>query len=191
MRPKSLGFTGFELLIVVGLVGLLAWLVISRFSGLSTDARDTERRLDTSIIAAELEAFHTIGGHYPASTTLLPSYAQYLTQGAPAPDTVAFLDPSGNFILDAPTASANAPATGYDPAEIPEGSQYTYAPYGCVAAANVPEEDAGPADETEAETTGEDETVDDTAAENFDTCQSYVIYAWMENDLVYSKVSVN
>ena len=177
------------MLIVVGLVGLLAWLVISRFSDLSTDARDTERRLDTSIIAAELEAFHAIEGHYPASATLLPSYAQFLTQGAPAPDTVAFLDPVGSFILDSPTASANAPATGYDPAEMPEGGQYTYAPYNCVGGVSTPPEDESPAGEAEAETTGEDETVDD--AENFDTCQSYVIYAWLEKDLVYSKVSVN
>lgn len=193
VNPKRLGFTGFELLIVIGLVGLLAWLVVSRFSDLSTVARNTERRLDLSIIAAELEAFHATVGHYPASATVLPSYSQFISQNSPTPDTIAYLDPVGNFIENAPTASTNLPATGYDPAETPEGSQYTYAPYNCsptTPAVAEPETETETDQTAEADPETSEDSVDETA-ESFDSCQSYVIYAWMENDLVYSKVSNN
>ena len=196
IRPRGSGFTGFELLIVIGLVGLLAWLVVSRFSELATDARNTERRLDISIVSAELEAIHSLQDHYPASTSALPSYLRFTAEGEPqaTPDTNAFIDPTGNFIQDSPTASTNIPATGYDPAEIPEGSQYTYAPYGCSLAETGEATD----DEVAASTTGEettDETSDGTTevdeTDNFSSCQSYVIYAWLEGDLIYSKVSIN
>lgn len=197
---KGAGFTGFELLIVIGLVGLLAWLVVSRFNDLAVNARNTERRLDTSIIAAELEAFYAIEGYYPASASSLPSYAQFISQGVPAPDTIAFLDPTGSFIDDSPTASTNAPATGYDPAEIPEGSQYTYAPYGCQLvttddpAASQPDAAAGSETETTADDQTDDEGTDgegEAETDSFDNCQSYIIYAWLENSLVYSKISTN
>ncbi len=197
IRPKGSGFTGFELLIVIALVGLLAWLVVGRFSELATDARNTERRLDISIVSAELEALHSLQDHYPASASALPSYLRFTADGQPqaTPDTNAFIDPTGNFIQDSPTASTNAPTTGYDPAEIPDGGQYTYAPYGCsLAETGEATTNEAAADATNEETT--DETTDGTTEvdetdENFSSCQSYVIYAWLEGDLVYSKVSTN
>ena len=198
IRPKGFGFTGFELLIVIALVGLLAWLVVSRFGELSTDARNTERRLDISIVSAELEAFHSIEGNYPASTSSLPSYLQFTEDGQPraTADTNAFIDPVGNFIQDSPTASTNAPATGYDPSETPEGSQYTYAPYGCsVVEATEPTEETAPdeatTDEAGQETDNGETTEVDETGENFSSCQSYVIYGWLEGSLVYSKVSTD
>lgn len=200
IHPRSSGFTGFELLIVIALVGILAWLVVSRFSDLSTDARNIERRLDISIIAAELEGYKNAEGHYPPTASTLPSYSQFLNEGVPTSDTIAFLDPAGNPIEDSPTASTNIPTTGYNPDETPEGAQYTYAPYGCnpvdqpqdteaedTGAEETPnnEEDSS---ETEADGQAEDQP-DDTETEAFDTCQGYVLYAWLENDTVYSKVN--
>ena len=193
IRPSATGFTGFELLIVIALVGLLAWLVVSRFGDLAVVARDTERRLDVNILAAELETFHADQGYYPPYVESLSIFPQTTEDGQQrlSPDAIALIDPSGRLVVASPTASTNIPASGYSQ-DQPEGGQYTYAPYSCSLAPNPEASEEAPeeteadqteasADETGAEAT-EEEAADETEADSelFSECQKYVIYAWLE-----------
>ncbi len=189
---RAAGFTGFELLIVIALVGLLAWLVIIRFGNLAVIARDTERRLDLNILATELEGFQHDLGYYPPNFEVLTIFPQVDESGQTrlSPDTVALIDPDGNLSLVSPSASTNLPDTGYGP-DRPDGAQYTYAPYNCSLAETNPETEAVV---DPAATEGEDETATDDipdADENivFDQCQQYVLYGWLESGQVYFKVS--
>lgn len=200
-RPRQSGFTGFELLIVAALVGLLAWLVVGRFNGLAVISRDTERRVDINILADELESFHANLGHYPPSVSGLPSFPRPEPDGQTqvTADSGALFDPDGQLTQDSPTASTNAPATGYYGPERPDGPQYTYAPYSCNPI-ELPDEAGDEAaeagDEAATDETGEvDQTesgeaeAGDEAEVSFDRCQQYVIYAWLESGGVYFKVS--
>ena len=189
---RAAGFTGFELLIVIALVGLLGWLVVSRFGSLAVIARDTERRLDLNILAAELEAFQHDQGHYPSNFEVLGIFPRVDESGQTqlSPDAVALIDPDGNLAMVSPTASTNLPDTGYGP-DRPDGAQYTYAPYNCSLVETNPGTEAVV---DPAVTEGEDETAtDDTpdVDENpvFDQCQRYVLYGWLESGQIYFKVS--
>ena len=193
--PRPAGFTGFELLIVIALIGLLAWLVVSRFGDLAVVARDTERRLDVNILAAELEAFRADRGHYPASTAELAISPQVGSDGQiqGTPDSIVLFDPDNQPIQSSPTASTNPPSNGYSP-ERPDGSQYTYAPYSCNPVGPVAEAEAETdeaSDEAEATENGqaEPEVEDETEQQVFDRCQQYVIYAWLEAGGIYFKAS--
>jgi prepilin-type N-terminal cleavage/methylation domain-containing protein len=61
------GFTLVELMIVMGLLGILASVVLNNFIGTIAKGRDARRKDDLKQIAKGLEAFATDFGGYPAS----------------------------------------------------------------------------------------------------------------------------
>jgi general secretion pathway protein G len=63
---KQRGFTIVELLIVIVVIGILAALVITTFSGIQQKARDTERQTDIKAIYSQIEAYYAQNGKYPA-----------------------------------------------------------------------------------------------------------------------------
>lgn len=66
-KARQSGFTIVELLIVIVVIGILAALVITTFSGIQQKARDTERQTDIKALHSQLEAFFAQdGGGYPA-----------------------------------------------------------------------------------------------------------------------------
>jgi prepilin-type N-terminal cleavage/methylation domain-containing protein len=54
---RKSGFTIVELLIVIVVIGILAALVITTFSGIQQKARDTKRQTDIKALHSQLEAF--------------------------------------------------------------------------------------------------------------------------------------
>ena len=59
------GFTIVELLIVIVVIGILAALVITTFTGIQQRARNTERETDIKALHGSVEAFYAENGWYP------------------------------------------------------------------------------------------------------------------------------
>lgn len=75
-KHKITGFTIVELLIVIVVIGILAALVLSSFSGAQAKARNASRANDIAAIQKALELFRAENGRYPTSVgpgTNLPS----------------------------------------------------------------------------------------------------------------------
>jgi type II secretion system protein G len=72
IRNNNKGFTIVELLIVIVVIGILAALVITTFTGIQQRARDTERQTDINAVRGHLEAFYANNGYYPTVAELTP-----------------------------------------------------------------------------------------------------------------------
>lgn len=98
LKNKQKGFTIVELLIVIVVIGILAALVVTTFSGIQRKARDTERQTDIKAIYGQLEAYYAQNGAYPALAEVNTTTLQGL-------DAEALKDPKGGAL--GATASAN------------------------------------------------------------------------------------
>lgn len=70
LKRKQSGFTIVELLIVIVVIGILAALVVTTFSGIQKKARDTERETDIKAIHGQLEAAFAEDNAYPQLSDL-------------------------------------------------------------------------------------------------------------------------
>lgn len=66
LKQRNQGFTIVELLIVIVVIGILALLVITTYSGIQQKARNSQRQSDLQSLQTHLEAFHNEKGYYPA-----------------------------------------------------------------------------------------------------------------------------
>lgn len=64
---KQTGFTIVELLIVVVVIAILAAITIVSYNGISSQARDSQRKNDISVIAKALEMYYIDNGRFPSS----------------------------------------------------------------------------------------------------------------------------
>ena len=65
LKKRNQGFTIVELLIVIVVIGILALLVITTYSGIQAKARNSKRQTDIQSIQTQLEAFFSQNGYYP------------------------------------------------------------------------------------------------------------------------------
>ncbi|HEX3568157.1 MAG TPA: type II secretion system protein [Candidatus Saccharimonadales bacterium] len=70
LRKNQSGFTLVELLIVIVVIGILATLVITTYSGIQSKARDTKRQTDINAIQGQLEAYYAQNGNYPTNDNM-------------------------------------------------------------------------------------------------------------------------
>src|SRR3982751_7135212 len=69
-RKQQQGFTIVELLIVIVVIGILAALVITTFTGIQQKARNTERTTDIKALHGQVEAYYAQNGKYPTLANL-------------------------------------------------------------------------------------------------------------------------
>lgn len=124
LNNKQRGFTIVELLIVIVVIGILAALVVTTFTGIQQRARNTERQTDIKAIHGQIEAYYAQNGSYPAMAEI--NDATWRATNMKGLDEEALQDPKGT--------SAALVATATDTA-------YGYAPLGtggaaCTTAAN-------------------------------------------------------
>lgn len=94
LQKKEKGFTIVELLIVIVVIGILAALVITTFSGIQRRARDSERTTDINAIHGQVEAYYATNGYYPTLTQLQTD--SFITASLPGLDVEAARDPQGS-----------------------------------------------------------------------------------------------
>lgn len=102
-KTKQQGFTIVELLIVIVVIGILAALVITTFTGIQQKARDTERTTDIKALHGQIEAYYATKGFYPTRTNL--NNSAWRTANMKGLDQEALKDPKGSLYELAPTVS--------------------------------------------------------------------------------------
>lgn len=92
------GFTLIEMLIVVGLIGVLSVIGINMYLSAQRQGRDTRRVSDLTAIQKSLESYYVVNGEYPNGCN--PG-ATYLPQGMPR-------DPVTNAVYSSSSCTASA-----------------------------------------------------------------------------------
>jgi len=111
LKKRDKGFTIVELLIVIVVIGILALLVITTYSGIQAKARNAKRESDIKALQTQIEAFFSQKGYYPSLTDM--NTATWLSANMASLDQNALIDPSN------PTQSKTL-------ASAPVAKQYSY-----------------------------------------------------------------
>jgi prepilin-type N-terminal cleavage/methylation domain-containing protein len=92
LKKRDQGFTIVELLIVIVVIGILALLVITTYSGIQQKARNSKRSSDVKSLQTHLEAFYSQNGYYPSRTNM--NDASWRKTNMKSVDSEAVKDPS-------------------------------------------------------------------------------------------------
>ena len=92
LKKRNEGFTIVELLIVIVVIGILALLVITTYSGIQQKARNSKRQTDVQSLQTQLEAFYSQNGYYPSLTDM--NNGGWRTTNMKSLDQGALTDPS-------------------------------------------------------------------------------------------------
>ena len=92
LKKRNRGFTIVELLIVIVVIGILALLVITTYSGIQQKARNAKRQTDVKSLQTQIEAYFSENGHYPNLTDMNDS--SWLATNMKSLDKGALSDPS-------------------------------------------------------------------------------------------------
>ncbi|PIY72259.1 hypothetical protein COY87_01960 [Candidatus Roizmanbacteria bacterium CG_4_10_14_0_8_um_filter_33_9] len=66
MKNKQFGFTLLEMLVVLGIIGVIMTIITSSFSTAQKKARDTKRKTDINTIQKAVEQYYSVCGYkYP------------------------------------------------------------------------------------------------------------------------------
>ena len=91
-KKSSEGFTLLEMLIVVTIIGILAAVVIPRFSVSTAQAKKSSNDSLIQTINSQIELFYFTEGSYPSAMTnegwtgTLTNYSDYWPDGVPVKD---------------------------------------------------------------------------------------------------------
>jgi len=117
LKKRNQGFTIVELLIVIVVIGILALLVITTYSGIQAKARNSKRSSDVATIQTQLEAFYQNSGYYPSLSDM--NSASWLSTNMKSLDTGALVDPSNPTQSKTLVASPTAKSYSY---QVTDGS---------------------------------------------------------------------
>jgi type IV pilus assembly protein PilA len=122
LKKNDKGFTIVELLIVIVVIGILALLVITTYSGIQSKARDAKRQSDLKSLQTQIEAFFSQNGYYPNITDLNSS--TWRATNMKSLDSNALIDPSSTT---SGTCVANNNCLGSSGSANGVAKQYQYA----------------------------------------------------------------
>ncbi|MFO0781812.1 MAG: prepilin-type N-terminal cleavage/methylation domain-containing protein [Candidatus Saccharimonadales bacterium] len=112
LKNRNKGFTIVELLIVIVVIGILALLVITTYSGIQQKARNSQRQSDLQALQTQLEAFYSQNGYYPTLANI--NSATWRATDMKNLDKNAMIDPS------------NADQSKAELADAPAAKVYSY-----------------------------------------------------------------
>jgi len=111
LKKKGQGFTIVELLIVIVVIGILALLVITTYSGIQAKARNAKRESDIKALQTQIEAFFSQNGYYPSNTDM--NSQAWLGTNMKSLDQNALIDPSSPTQSKTLATSAGAKQYSY------------------------------------------------------------------------------
>lgn len=121
LKKNNRGFTIVELLIVIVIIGILAALVITTYSGIQKKARDTERKTDVNALHGQIEAYQAQNGKYPSLANM--NDTTFRTNNLKGLDNSALADPNNASSQSlCGTASANCYGYAVAPANCDNGT---------------------------------------------------------------------
>ncbi len=106
LKNTKSGFTIVELLIVIVVIGILAGLVVTTFTGIQQKARNTERQTDIKAIHGQVEAYYAQNGKYPTLANL--NDGTWRGTNMKGLDSEALKDPKGSASTLVAAAAANS-----------------------------------------------------------------------------------
>ncbi len=125
MKRTVRGFTIVELMIVVGIIGILTTLGFVSFSSIQSNVRDSQRASRIKIITEALEKYYDKNGEYPSCTAMSQTPSTVVSSTLPG------LDPS---VLSTPSASNGTNSILPSCADLTTGTDgYAYVGDGSVA----------------------------------------------------------
>lgn len=129
LKKRSEGFTIVELLIVIVVIGILAALVITTYSGIQAKARNSKRQTDVQAVQTQLEAYFAQNGHYPSLADM--NSASWRTTNMKSLDSGALQDPQGASatLVTSPAAKSYAYAVTNSSGTSCESDDTTCAQY--------------------------------------------------------------
>jgi prepilin-type N-terminal cleavage/methylation domain-containing protein len=108
LRNKDGGFTVIELLIVIVVIGILAAIVISTYSGIQVKEHNSKRQTDIVAIQTQLEAFYSQNGYYPSLKDI--NNVTWRDKNMPDLNPADLIDPSATNQNTADVTLSSAPA---------------------------------------------------------------------------------
>lgn len=111
LKKNNQGFTIVELLIVIVVIGILALLVITTYSGIQQKARNNTRQGNIGAIQTQLEGFFQDHGYYPSLADMNQTAdPTWLKDNLKSLDQSALVDPSNKdhsqVLVSAPAAKS-------------------------------------------------------------------------------------
>lgn len=127
-RINSKGFTLVEIIIVLAIASLVIGLVLIAAAGAQSNARDTQRRSDATILAKAIEQWASNNnGTLPTGTQLTDTTGTGSLVGGAYLDVTKFRDPSTSsvYMIVASPAPSSCTGTGTMYADIVSSTSYT------------------------------------------------------------------
>lgn len=139
-RQKDLrGFTLVELLVAVGIIGVLASVSMVSVNSIRVKARDSKRISDIKQVQNALEAYYSNNGQYPAEARI------GVNTGLGSADYDTLCNSAAGFVADTTDVSCSGANGALYMARVnenpgPGGTKYKYTPAvaGCTNAAGSP-----------------------------------------------------
>jgi prepilin-type N-terminal cleavage/methylation domain-containing protein len=94
INKQQTGFTIVELLIVIVVIGILAALVITTYTGIQAKGRNANRQSDVNSVQTHLEAYFAQNGNYPSLTDM--NNSAWVSGNLTGLDPAALQDPQGS-----------------------------------------------------------------------------------------------
>lgn len=94
MRKTTSGFTIIELLIVVGIIGILASISLVFYNSIQKDARDSSRSSKITLISEALEKYYNTNGEYPNCATMTQTANTVVSSTLKGMDSNSLTSPS-------------------------------------------------------------------------------------------------